>query len=193
MHDRADRDKSDEFPVDPIELDARVTDRVPLHRINVDQARAADGEALVAEIPILLAVVRAISLNDAEAEDVVSATIEIALRHLGELRDPAAIRPWLLRIGTREAFRLRRRLARFVPLGIEEENVSVGFGSNAESVAVRSALQTLPPRVRAAVVLHHMVGLPVGEVAAALGTSPNTVKAQLRTGLARMREELGDD
>jgi DNA-directed RNA polymerase specialized sigma24 family protein len=35
--------------------------------------------------------------------------------------------------------------------------------------------------------------LSVAEVAEAMGTSPNTVKTQLRLGLARLREVLGDD
>lgn len=65
--------------------------------------------------------------------------------------------------------------------------------SSSASVAVRDALRSLSPRVRAAVVLHHMAGLPVAEVAAALGVSPNTVKTQLKVGLARLREVLDDD
>lgn len=38
-----------------------------------------------------------------------------------------------------------------------------------------------------------MAGLPVAEVAAALGVSPNTVKTQLKVGLARLREALDDE
>jgi RNA polymerase sigma-70 factor (ECF subfamily) len=64
---------------------------------------------------------------------------------------------------------------------------------SADLVAVREALGRLSPRVRAVVVLHHLIGLPVDEVANALGTSPNTVKSQLQTGLARLRRELDDD
>jgi DNA-directed RNA polymerase specialized sigma24 family protein len=39
-------------------------------------------------------------------------------------------------------------------------------------------------------VLHYYADLPVAEVATAMGTSQNTVKSQLRTGLARLRESL---
>jgi DNA-directed RNA polymerase specialized sigma24 family protein len=39
-------------------------------------------------------------------------------------------------------------------------------------------------------VLHYYADLPVAEVAAAMGTSENTVKTQLRHGLARLRESL---
>jgi DNA-directed RNA polymerase specialized sigma24 family protein len=46
--------------------------------------------------------------------------------------------------------------------------------------------------IRAAVVLHHMVGLSVRETAQALGVSENTAKARLKTGLARLREHLDE-
>ena len=62
-----------------------------------------------------------------------------------------------------------------------------------DAVAIREALKGLSPRVRAAIVLHHMAGLPVAEVVVALGVSQNTIKTQLRTGLARLRQVLGDD
>ena len=156
---------------------------------------AAFGQALQREAATLLAAARAITLDDAEAADIVQATFELALRHRASLRDPAAIRGWLLTIQTREAFRLRRRLSRFVRL---DPIVDLGTPhatppADADQIAVREALRSLTPKVRAAVVLHHMAGLPVAEVAEALGVSPNTVKTQLRTGLARLREVLGDD
>ena len=59
-----------------------------------------------------------------------------------------------------------------------------------EHVALVQGLATLPIRSRAAVVLHYYADLPVAEVAVVMGTSQNTVKSQLRTGLARLRESL---
>jgi RNA polymerase sigma factor (sigma-70 family) len=55
------------------------------------------------------------------------------------------------------------------------------------------ALADLPPRIRAAIVLRYYADMSVDEVAAALGTSRNTVKTQLRIGLDRLRESLRDD
>ena len=46
--------------------------------------------------------------------------------------------------------------------------------------------------MRAAVVLRYYADLPVDEVAAALGKSPNTIKAQLQTALDRLRRSLAD-
>jgi RNA polymerase sigma-70 factor (ECF subfamily) len=149
-------------------------------------------EALVREEPVLLAAARALTLHEAEARDLVQATFELALRHRAQLREPAAVRGWLLRIQAREALRLRRRLRRFVRFASVAE-VAVADRGPAESLAIREALRLLPARTRAAVVLHHMAGLSVAEVAEAMGTSPNTVKTQLRLGLARLRVVLGDD
>lgn len=150
-------------------------------------------EALVREEPVLLAAARAMTLHEAEARDLVQATFELALRHRGQLREPAALRGWLLRIQAREALRLRRRLRRCVRFDRAVAEVAVADRGPAESLAIREALRVLPVRTRAAVVLHHMAGLSVAEVADAMGTSPNTVKTQLRLGLARLREVLGDD
>lgn len=153
----------------------------------------AFGKALQLEAPVLLAAARAITLDDAEAEDLVQATFELALRHQASLREPAALRSWLLAIQAREAFRLVRRLRRFVRFGPAVTEIALSTEPDSDSVAIRDALSSLSPRVRAAVVLHHMAGLPVAEVAAALGVSPNTVKTQLKVGLARLRETLGDE
>ncbi len=151
------------------------------------------GETLQREAPVLLAAARAITLDDAEAQDLVQTTFELALRHRGSLREPKALRGWLLTIQAREAFRVRRRLRRLVRLDADSSERTAGPAAHPDAIAIRDALRTLSPRVRAAIVLHHMAGLPVAEVAMALGVSQNTVKTQLRTGLARLRQVLGDD
>ena len=153
--------------------------------------RIVTAEALIAHRPVLLAAARAITLDAAEAEDLVQATFEIALRHGDQLRAPGALQSWLLTVETREAFRWRRRFRRLVRLdGVAEPAAPASV--DPEQIVVRQALGRLPRRMRAAVVLHHMAGLSVAETAVALGSSPNTIKTQLRTGLARLREDLGD-
>jgi RNA polymerase sigma-70 factor (ECF subfamily) len=145
-------------------------------------------DAVTERLPMLLAAARALMGNDADARDLTQHTAEIALRRGGSLRDPAAITAWLLTIQAREAFRLRVRLRRWIDIG--RVSLPSAPGPDPEALAIRVALQALPPRTRLAVVLHHMAGLPVADVALALGVSQNTVKTQLRLGLARLREEL---
>jgi len=50
----------------------------------------------------------------------------------------------------------------------------------------------VPAREREAIVLHHLHGLPVTEVAALLGAGENTTKTWLRRGRERLRKQWGD-
>ena len=151
------------------------------------------GESLAHQTPILLASARSLLRNEADARDLVQTTLEIASRKASDLRDPTALRSWLLAIQVREAFRLRRRLGRLVHLSPEIAESSFSSGPDADVIALRTALPKLPPRARAAVVLHYLAGLPVSEVARAMSISENTTKGHLKAGLARLREELEDD
>jgi RNA polymerase sigma factor (sigma-70 family) len=142
--------------------------------------------------PMLLAAARVITLDTAEAEDLVQTTFEIALRRLDDLREPRALRAWLLTIQTREAFRVVRRLRRLVSLDGRVAEIPSQGVDLAQRADVRQALVRLPRRTRAAIALHHLAGLSVADTARALGVSENTIKTQLKTGLDRLREELRD-
>jgi RNA polymerase sigma factor (sigma-70 family) len=156
-----------------------------------DRRELAD--AIAAETPALLAAARLVLLNEAEAWDLVQTSIEIALRRRATLRDPSSLRSWLLVIQSREAFRFRRRMSRTLSLdSVDPESVGSRTPS-AELASVREALACLPLRIRSAVVLHHMAGLSVIEVADAMNVSQNTIKSQLKVGMARLRKALRDD
>jgi RNA polymerase sigma-70 factor (ECF subfamily) len=132
------------------------------------------------------------TVNDADAQDLVQATFETAIRSLRSLRDPGAMRFWLLRIEVREAMRITRRMRCFVRLDVRVHEIPNTDPGMADRVALKQALATLPIRVRAAVALHHLAGMSVRQTADALGVSENTVKSELKVGLARLRKELAD-
>jgi RNA polymerase sigma factor (sigma-70 family) len=71
--------------------------------------------------------------------------------------------------------------------------IDMGRQPDARQAEMREALATLPRRIRAAVVLHHLAGLSVRETAEALDVSENTIKSQLKIGLVRLREALRDE
>jgi len=178
-------------------LDRRVPDSATADAHAPAVLRPLDAVALGAaferEAPVLLAAARAITFDAVEAEDLVQTTFELALRNVHQLRDPGALRSWLLTIQTREAFRLIRRLRRSFGWRGAVIEIPVAHVSTADSLAIRDALRGLPPRMRAAIVLHHMAGLTVPQVARALDRSENTIRSQLRIGLQRLREALRDD
>jgi RNA polymerase sigma-70 factor (ECF subfamily) len=124
-----------------------------------------------------------------DAEDLVQATFEMAVRHFSELRDEGALWAWLVTIETREAFRWRRRLSRSLNGTRQLDDWSAGDVPG--SLELRDAVGRLPPRVRTAVVLHYMADLTITQTAAAMRVSENTVKTQLKTGLRQSKEALG--
>jgi RNA polymerase sigma-70 factor (ECF subfamily) len=142
--------------------------------------------------PHLIAVARSMLIDRAEAEDLVQATLEIGLRRLYQLRDPSALRSWLVAIEIREAYRLGRILRRIVRAPYAAASEEPDPAEPARDAEVRDLLRHLPRRRRASVVLHVMAGLSISETARALGVSENTVKTQVRKGLATLREELTD-
>jgi len=167
---------------------AQVTELAP--------ADTRDRDALVAALddhgPMLLAAARVITLDTDEAQDLVQTTFEIAIRRIDGLREPRAMRAWLLTIQAREAFRVVRRLRRLVSLDGHVTEIAIPGSDLAGREDMRAALARLPRRIRAAIALHYLAGLTVPETATAMGVSENTVKSQLKTGLARLREDLGD-
>jgi RNA polymerase sigma-70 factor (ECF subfamily) len=64
--------------------------------------------------------------------------------------------------------------------------------ANADHVALVEALKRLPHTQRTALVLHHMVDLPIAEVALETGVAVGTVKARLSRGRAALAHLLAD-
>jgi RNA polymerase sigma-70 factor (ECF subfamily) len=127
-----------------------------------------------------------------EAEDVLADTLLRAIQHGHRLRDPAALRPWLLRMATNLALTSRRRRQRIAGLELVPAS-SASAAPSADRVALLEDLARLSPRARAVIVLHYYADLTVAEVATMLGTSPNTVKTQLRRALERLRVRSVDE
>jgi RNA polymerase sigma-70 factor (ECF subfamily) len=61
-----------------------------------------------------------------------------------------------------------------------------------DNVALVTALRQIPEAQRRAIVLHHLVGLSVAEVAAETGAPEGTVKARLSRGRSALAELLAD-
>jgi RNA polymerase sigma-70 factor, ECF subfamily len=127
------------------------------------------------------------------AEDVTIETLLTAFDRGGSIRDEAAVRPWLLRVAANKALSTRRSGARVVHLAVLPDigGVADPAPEAIDRIALLQAVDTLPIQMRAAVVLRYYADLPVEGVAAALGKSPNTIKAQLKTALERLRRRLG--
>lgn len=130
----------------------------------------------------------------AEAEDIVIETLLTAFEKGAGIRDERALRAWLLRVATNHALGSRRRSSRVTRLDVVPDLAGQRdlSADSATRVVLLDGIADLPLQMRAAVVLRYYADLSVEEVAATLGKSPNTIKAQLQTALDRLRAHLAD-
>jgi RNA polymerase sigma factor (sigma-70 family) len=139
-----------------------------------------------------------VAVGPGEADDVFQETFLAALRAYPGLRDAEHLDRWILRIATRKAIDAHRSRRRR-PLPVEDateradlasvDGVGAGDGDDRLWRAVRS----LPPRQRAAVVHRLVLDRPYGEIADALGSSEEAVRANVSLGIRRLRALLSEE
>jgi RNA polymerase sigma factor (sigma-70 family) len=138
--------------------------------------------------------------DDALAQDAVQEAFlgiwRAAERFMAERAKPST---WLLTLVHRRAVDLVRReeRRRTEPLQLEAEPVGAEAADEAELVSrrqtIREALRQLPPEQREAIELAYYGGYTQSELADRLGQPLGTIKSRMFTGLARLRDELGED
>jgi len=88
----------------------------------------------------------------------------------------------------------RRRSFHERPTDLLPESATPDPGESVTTHAsVVAELRTLPPRQRAAIVLRYYEDLTEAQTADLMGCSVGTVKSQVSTGLARLRDRMGAD
>ena len=88
--------------------------------------------------------------------------------------------------------RHRTVVDRFTRSRRADDRGSLDVGDEAtDNVAMQRALDSLPTRQRAAVVLRYYEGLSVAETASLLGVTDGTIKSQVSDALHKLRDVLG--
>ncbi|MFG0316767.1 MAG: RNA polymerase sigma factor [Planctomycetota bacterium JB042] len=136
--------------------------------------------------------------NREDAEDVVQDAFAKAFVNLGTFREEASFRTWLLHIVMHLCHdQLRRRERRGPTLGldgVEPTTPDAGPGRDAQARdelrSLREAVDALPPRQRAALVLKVVEGLPYDEVARALGTTVESARVYLSLARQSIRRRV---
>lgn len=124
-----------------------------------------------------------------DADDCFQETFIKALRAYPDLRSADNLRGWILTIARRTAIDATRARARRAPATDETDAVVAPPAAEPADPALWAAVRALPPRQRAAVVLHHAGGLPYAEVGAAMGCSEDAARRSAFEGIRRLREE----
>jgi RNA polymerase sigma-70 factor (ECF subfamily) len=123
--------------------------------------------------------------HDIASDAVAEAFVQVARRGAA-VRDPAA---WTWRAAFRIAAGSLKARGRMADLESRPE----AQADNYADADLLRALQQLPERQRAVVVLFYYVDLPVNEIARRLGSNSLAVRAHLSRGRRRLRELLGED
>jgi RNA polymerase sigma-70 factor (ECF subfamily) len=123
--------------------------------------------------------VTALTGDLAEAEDVVQEAFVRAMGRWSRIRGYDNPEAWVYSVAcnlARSRWRRTQRALHLVP------SPSIAAELSPDRVALLEALRALPADQREAVVLHHLVDLPIEEVATRQGVPVGTVKARLHRG-----------
>lgn len=149
---------------------------------------------------------RQLCRNPEDAEDVAQSALLKAAEHVGDFRGEATMRTWLHRITTNECRMLRRRIvARSLDDILEHQRLSAVLHmpsgeTSPEQVAeqhllgesVVQAVEHLPTRQQAVLLLLEGADLDVAEVARRLGTSQSAVRSLLVRARRSIRAEVAN-
>ena len=135
-----------------------------------------------------------------DALDTVQETFVKAFQNAGRWDGSMEAGPWLSRVAINQSIdrwrRNRRRQATFTPLGEGDHAPSLADDGPRPDQRVHGrevrdrlgkALETLPERQRAVLVLRHYHEMTLDEIAQTLGMRLGTVKSSLHRALGRMR------
>ena len=99
---------------------------------------------------------------------------------------------WVYVVAVRVARRRRRDLLVEMPVHTPSGDRDLAV-EVVDRVTMQAAIEQLPTRQRIALVLRYYGGLPLGEIATAMGCAQGTVKSTLHAAQLRLRIELDED
>lgn len=141
--------------------------------------------------------------DEETAKDIVQDSLLLAWKNLGNLREPTALRAWLLKIVMNQAMSLKRTWARKTALlkehlfqrSIEESIMSSDFqrGKVEEELDLAAAINRLPLKQRAVLVLVYYHRMTMPEISKLLGVGENTLRKRLQAAIRKVRVALDVD
>jgi RNA polymerase sigma-70 factor (ECF subfamily) len=131
--------------------------------------------------------------NRAEAEDAVAEAYLRAWDRWKTVRGCDSPEAWVRRVAYRIAVSAWRKAVNRLRAHRREAADDHVDAVGPDHVAVVQALRRIPAEQRRVIVLHHLVGLSVAEIAAETGRSANTVKTWLARGRRGLAAHLAGD
>src|SRR5262249_50063800 len=130
-----------------------------------------------------------------DAEDVAQEAFAKAYRRFAQLRDRDRFRSWLVRMTWRLAIDRQRGDRRRVARELAAESADAPNAADVAEERERAdrlwaAIDTLPEKLRVAIVLANIEGHDMAEVATLIGVPAGTVKSRLFLARQRLKELL---
>lgn len=128
-----------------------------------------------------------VAVGPSDADDCFQETFLAALRAYPRLDDGERLDRWILRLASRKAIDHHRGTGRrATPVAEVPDRPSIEDAPGVD-VELWSAVGSLPPRQRVAVVHRHVLDRPYAEIAELMGTSEETVRANVYQGVKKLR------
>lgn len=128
--------------------------------------------------------------NLSEAEDAVQEAFCRAWPRWTKLRTYSDPEGWIRTVAYRIAVSSWRKAVNRLLAHRRAAGTDDVPGANADHLALMDALRRVPLEQRRVLVLHHLVGLPVQEIAQEIGVAPGTVKSRLARGRRAVANEM---
>jgi RNA polymerase sigma-70 factor (ECF subfamily) len=125
-----------------------------------------------------------------EAQDAAQDAFVKAFTQLKQFRGDAPFATWLKRIAVNECL---TRLARRRAAADLTDDLPAPRGAMDEALALRAAIGSLSPPLRAALVLRELHGTSYEDIARILGIPLGTVRSRLAAARERLRAILGEE
>jgi len=137
----------------------------------------------------LLRMAYLLTRNRADAEDLVQAALAKTYQAWDRIQDPRALDGYVRRamVNTHISWWRSRRVEEYPTDDIPDRPVADHARDSELSDALRRALNRLPSRMRAAVVLRYFEDMSEAEIAEILGISQGTVKSTVSRAVAKLR------
>src|SRR5690349_5959867 len=124
-----------------------------------------------------------------DAQDTAQEVFLRVYKHLRRFDERREFAPWLYRIAVNVCRDIARKRGRETTLDESARRMQSADSAQAEQRRMlMRALQELPAKERAALVLRDLEGLTTAEVAAILGSSESTVRSQISTARVKIRK-----
>jgi RNA polymerase sigma factor (sigma-70 family) len=131
-----------------------------------------------------------VAVGPHDADDCFQETFLAALRAYPRVTDGDRLDRWILRIASRKAIDHHRAGGRRAVPATELPDRAAPIEDRTPDDELWTAVRSLPPRQRVAVVHRHVLDRPYAEIAEMMGTSEQTARANVYQGTRKLREMI---